>query len=175
MVHADGTAGAASDDSEFGRFKKRATVVPLPPGTLCLGSSAYRRLKKENPEWPGSATILTRFGSWNAACKAAGIQPAGARRPKVGLGSGFGAKRYTDDQVVATLAQFVKHADASGIKVTVKAYQEWAVLEDGRVKEGALRRRLLAPKGRWGSWGEMISDVRGGEGVSVRAPEEALI
>ena len=47
-------------------------------------------------------------------------------------------------------------------EVTLKAYQEWAVEAEGRVREGALRRRLLGPRGRWASWGEMICDIRAG-------------
>ena len=74
----------------------------------------------------------------------------------------FGAKRFTDEQCVATLAEFVQHADSAGVKVTLKAYQEWAVEAEGRVREGALRRRLLGPRGRWASWGEMICDIRAG-------------
>ena len=56
----------------------------------------------------------------------------------------------------------VQHADSAGVKVTLKAYQEWAVEAEGRVREGALRRRLLGPRGRWASWGEMICDIRAG-------------
>lgn len=149
--------------NDFGRFKKPPRADEEPPGTLYLATAAYRRQKERNPDWPGVATILVRFGTWNDACLAAGIQPAGARRPQLGTGKGFGAQRYTDEQCIAFMAAFVAHADEVGIKSTVRAYQEWATQEPGRVREGALRRRMLAPRGRWSSWGSMVADIREGK------------
>ena len=74
-------------------------------GERHLSVARYLKWAKADPGVPGELTICKRFGSWNAALAAIGVEPKTS--PK-----GFGAPRYTDEDLIAALRRVqVQHLD----------------------------------------------------------------
>lgn len=73
-------------------------------GDKHLSVTRYTQWRKDRGA-PGELTITKRFGSWNAALAAIGVEPKTS--PK-----GFGAPRYTDEDLIAALRRVqVQHCD----------------------------------------------------------------
>ena len=96
---------------------------------------------------PHLHTILTRYGSWKAACEAAGLESAGTRSVH-GKSAGFGTAQFSHEQVLDAFTAFVREADSRGLRATVAAYQTWALDNPGVPRIGAVRKRLLR-SARW--------------------------
>ena len=104
---------------------------------------------------PGKQTAFTLFGSWVAACDAAGITPGDTLRANY-------ERRWTDVEIDLALIEYLTDPFLPG---TADGYDEWAALHE--VPSGALirmrnfgswkeatRRALLAARQLWATTGD---------------------
>jgi Homing endonuclease associated repeat len=103
------------------------------------------RWKKEKRS-PSPAVIVTRYGSWNSACLAAGLEVTPAPRGMGGL---------SDAELVAGVAAFL--ADPVARMRGVRGYAVWA-REHGFPSPSMLR-------GRFGSWSAVVTAVSSPTGL----------
>jgi len=75
------------------------------------------------------ALLIRRFGSWRAACSAAGLQANTTRST---------TRRWSDEDVVAIVAAYLRSEGASG---TFAGYSEWAKEQDDAPSGATLRQR----------------------------------
>ena len=69
---------------------------------------------------PAAPTFIRRWGTWSAACAAAGIQAAKARRPSY-------TRTWSDDDILLAVQDFISQTG----QTTFRAYTAWA-RENGR-------------------------------------------
>lgn len=123
-----------SDDALAAGLRAAAAELGEP-----LAVGAYDAWRARTPDHAaGSSTlVIRRFGSWNAACAAAGVATNKTRST---------SRRWSDDDVLAIIARFLEEDPGSG---SYAAYVEWArVQEPGTVPSGpTLRQR--------GAWAEL--------------------
>lgn len=82
---------------------------------------------------PSAITISVRFGSWVAACNAAGVMHGRVSRPE--------GSRWTDQELVQIVAEFLLEPSGPG---SLAAYREWAAKDRNRPSDALLRFRLGA-------------------------------
>lgn len=86
-----------------------------------------------------STLVIRRFGSWNAACAAAGVATNKTRST---------SRRWNDDDVLAVVARYLADAREAGESGSYAAYVTWARAQAGSVPSGpTLRQR--------GSWADL--------------------
>jgi hypothetical protein len=128
-----------SDDVLAAGLRTAADAVGEP-----LAVGAYDAWRARTPDHPaGSSTlVIRRFGSWNAACAAAGVATNKTRST---------SRRWSDDDVLAIVARFLEEDPGSG---SYAAYVGWArAQEPGTVPSGpTLRQR--------GAWAELKAGAR---------------
>ena len=72
------------------------------------------------------------------------------------------AAQYDRTALIAAVAEYVAHADATQAKATIRGYSKWVVDEGERVgsprlpSAGTVRARLLREQ----SWSELVANVR---------------
>jgi hypothetical protein len=86
---------------------------------------------------PTIAVFLTRFGSWNNACKAAGIPTTQGRKDYV--------RRNTDEELLQYVASFLEDPRENG---TAAGYEKWQKLNKDAPSLSLIRQRL-------GKWNEL--------------------
>jgi len=97
-------------------------------------------------ESPSSATVVNRFGGWNNAVLAAGLQTRPSRNNY--------QRKWTDEDLEGVLTQFVNDQRATGGSLRVTRFREWLAAQPaGSVPSEALVRT------RVGDWSERISQV----------------
>lgn len=97
-------------------------------------------------ESPSSATVVNRFGGWNNAVLAAGLQTRPSRNNY--------QRKWTDEDLEGVLSKFVNDQRATGGSLRVTRFREWLAAQPaGSVPSEALVRT------RVGDWSERISQV----------------
>lgn len=76
------------------------------------------------------ALVIRRFGSWNEACARAGVSTNKTRST---------TRRWSDDDVVATVAAYLRTPGSTG---TFADYSDWAKQQDGVPSGATLRQRF---------------------------------
>lgn len=127
-----------SDDVLTAGLRAAAAEVGEP---LAVGAYDAWRARTPGHEAGSSTLVIRRFGSWNAACAAAGVATNKTRST---------SRRWSDDDVLAIVARFLEE-DGSG---SYAAYVGWArAQEPGTVPSGpTLRQR--------GAWAELKAGAR---------------
>ncbi len=92
---------------------------------------------------PSSSRIIQRFGSWNAACAAAGLRTRDATRRY--------ARNWDAEAVTAAVARYLANPGATG---SYAGYAQWARTADGAPSAQTVRNVL-------GSWAQAKSTARG--------------
>lgn len=124
-----------SDDALAAGLRAAAAEVGEP---LAVGAYDAWRARHPDQEAGSSTLVIRRFGSWTAACSAAGVGTNKTRST---------SRRWSDDDVLAIIARFLdEDRPGSG---SYAAYVEWArAQEPGTVPSGpTLRQR--------GAWAEL--------------------
>lgn len=80
---------------------------------------------------PSSSRIIQRFGSWSAACAAAGLRARGASRRYV--------SSWDADEVAAAVSRYLSSPGASG---SYAGYERWAKTADGEPSAQTVRNML---------------------------------
>ncbi len=132
-----------SDEALAAGLRAAAAVTGEP---LAVGAYDAWRARTPDHEAGSSTLVIRRFGSWTAACAAAGVATNKTRST---------SRRWSDDDVLAIIARFLDDVPGSG---SYAAYVEWArAQESGTVPSGpTLRQR--------GAWAELKAGAlaRGG-------------
>ena len=81
------------------------------------------------------ALLIRRFGSWRAACEAAGVRANATRST---------SRRWSDEDLVAMVAAYLTSEGATG---SFADYSAWARAHDGAPSGATLRQR--------GSWADL--------------------
>ncbi|WP_141012725.1 homing endonuclease associated repeat-containing protein [Nocardioides sambongensis] len=100
-------------------------------GGSALSTAAYER-HRETAGGPSVAWIIRRFGSWRAACTAAGL-PTHARSAR--------AATWTDEQLVAHVAAYLADLEP-GVRGSFAGYSAWATAQQGAPSGATVRARM---------------------------------
>lgn len=118
-----------SEGDLLARLREAAAVVEGP-----LTATRYNTFRDADPDnRPTIAVYAARFGSWSAACAAAGVRSGEAPGARVY------ERRHSDDD----LLRFVREFLDSGLK-TVKDWDQWRMQRPGVPSLSLLRIRLGA-------------------------------
>jgi Homing endonuclease associated repeat len=91
-----------------------------------------------------STLVIRRFGSWTAACAAAGVATNKTRST---------SRRWSDDDVLAVVARYLADSSAAGESGSYAGYVAWARVQTDDVPSGpTLRQR--------GAWAELKAGAR---------------
>lgn len=80
-----------------------------------LSRSRYDKLVGKRKDYPSSVTFVRRYGSWSAACEAAGLKASAPRRSNY-------EREFEDEDVVEGVRQFIEETG----KTSFHAYAAWA-------------------------------------------------
>lgn len=120
-----------SDDDLAAGLRAAAAAVGEP---LAVGAyDAWRGGRPDGTDHASSTLVIRRFGSWIAACTAAGVATNKTRST---------SRRWSDEDVLAIVARYlVEDADGGG-SGSYAGYVVWARAQDGAVPSGpTLRQR----------------------------------
>ena len=95
--------------------------------------------ENSDPEDPKRSTIQRRFGTWQNACKKAGV-PSGGPIPRRVY-----KEKWTDEDIVAVMRQFFSEVGVFG---SMRQYADWARNVPGTPTQATVR-------ARFGSWTEV--------------------
>lgn len=100
-----------------------------------LTAAAYDAWQRAHDDAASPALLIRRIGSWNEACARAGVAANKTRSY---------SRRWTDDDVVAIVASYLRSPGATG---SYADYSEWAKQQEGAPSGPTLRQRF--------SWAEV--------------------
>ena len=100
-----------------------------------LTNGGYDTWQRGRDEAASPALLIRRFGSWRAACEAAGLRVNTTRST---------TRRWSDDDLVAVVAEYLADDGAQG---TFAGYSAWA-----RSREGTPSGATLRQRGTWADW-----------------------
>lgn len=118
-------------------------VAALDGGTP-LGSTFFDSHRTDG--LPGSGRLIQRFGTWKAACEAAGVRPIEASRTNYGT-------KWTDDLLLGWVREYLADPEATS---SYAQFQGW--LRD-RKADGAPSGQTV--RNRLGTWKEILDRARG--------------
>ena len=120
----------------------------LSTGTLSKGE--YDRWRESTEHAPSVPTITNRFGKWNAAVSAAGLQVTVRRKNY--------DKRWTDESILRVLRRFISDQQPANGSLKLVKFREW-LIEQPRdsVPSLALVRQYV--RRHSSNWAETISDL----------------
>lgn len=118
-------------------------VAALPGGSPLTGAF-YDANRSDGV--PGAGRLIQRFGSWKAACEAAGVPSNDASRRTYGT-------KWTDDLLLGWVRQYLDDPESSA---SYKQLQDW--LKE-RKSEGAPSGQTV--RNRLGTWNEIVERARG--------------
>ena len=105
--------------------------------TLPLTGPHYDKLRSEGVvQGPSQARIIQVFGTWKAACEEAGV-------PYVEAVRDFYGHRWTDDELIGQLAEFISKSKSR----SVASFDAWSRLDTSRASFGTIRNQI-------GEWSE---------------------
>lgn len=100
-------------------------------GGDALSTAAYER-HRSTAGGPSVAWIIRRFGSWRAACAAAGL-PTHARSAR--------AATWSDEQLIGYVAAYLADLEP-GARSSFAGYSAWAATQDGAPSGATVRARI---------------------------------
>lgn len=100
-----------------------------------LTAGGYDTWQRHHADAASPALLIRRFGSWRAACEAAGLSANTTRST---------SRRWTDEEVVAIVARYLGSPGATG---SFADYSEWARATADAPSGATLRQR--------GSWADI--------------------
>lgn len=89
---------------------------------------------------PGSQTIAKRFGTWKAACEAAGVEPTTR-------GRGNYEQKWSWDEIVGFVVEYLMDLSTVG---SFADYEDWRSKQTNEVPSGALVRKRMS------TWGDAV-------------------
>ncbi|HVT78461.1 MAG TPA: hypothetical protein VHD87_15595 [Acidimicrobiales bacterium] len=107
-----------------------------------ISEARYLEWAATQPNRPSLPTVITRFGSWAAACNAAGVNTGGAG----------GAMQRSDDEILKAIR---KCARATKTPPHASSYNDWARANDAPNLSTVVR--------RFGSWAQAVEKARQGQ------------
>lgn len=119
-----------SDDQLLDGLRAAAAELGDP-----LTNGAYDTWQRVRDTAASPALLIRRFGSWRAACAAAGLRANTTRST---------SRRWSEEDLVAAVADYLAAPGASG---TFADYAAWAKTQDGAPSGATLRQR--------GSWADL--------------------
>jgi hypothetical protein len=100
-----------------------------------LTNGGYDTWQRGREEAASPALLIRRFGSWRAACEAAGLSANSTRST---------TRRWSEEDLVAVVAAYLRAEGSTG---SFADYSAWARTQDGAPSGATLRQR--------GSWAEL--------------------
>lgn len=119
-----------SDDALTAGLRDAAAEVGEP---LAVGAYDAWRASRQVAS---STLVIRRFGSWTAACAAAGVATNKTRST---------SRRWSDDDVLAVVARYLADARDAGESGSYAGYVTWARSQAGSVPSGP----TLRQRGAW--------------------------
>jgi hypothetical protein len=119
-----------TDSQLIGGLREAAKELGEP-----LTNGAYDAWQRGRDRTASPALLIRRFGSWRAACEAAGLAANATRST---------SRRWSEDDLAAAVAAYLSSADATGSYVD---YSAWAREQPDAPSGAVLRQR--------GSWAEI--------------------
>ena len=114
-----------ADEQVLGALRRAAADVGTP-----ISAERYEHVWRDYGG-VSSARLIQRFGSWNAACTAAGL-PTNAGRAAY-------RRSWTPEQLVASVADYLRSEGATG---SYAGYDEWARSVPGAPSANTVRNNL---------------------------------
>lgn len=93
-----------------------------------LTNSAYDAWQRAHGDAASPTLVIRRFGSWRAACEAAGVRANTTRST---------SRRWTDDDLVAAVAAYLQEAGGG----SYAGYTAWAATQENAPSGPTLRQR----------------------------------
>ena len=100
-----------------------------------LTNGGYDGWQRGRDDAASPALLIRRFGSWRAACEAAGLSANSTRST---------TRRWSEEDLVAVVAAYLRAEGSTG---SFANYSAWARTQDGAPSGATLRQR--------GSWAEL--------------------
>ena len=100
-----------------------------------LTNGGYDTWQRGREDAASPALLIRRFGSWRAACEAAGLSANTTRST---------SRRWSEEDLVAVVAAYLRTEGSTG---SFADYSAWAKTQDGAPSGATLRQR--------GSWAEL--------------------
>jgi hypothetical protein len=100
-----------------------------------LTNGGYDTWQRHHDEAASPALLIRRFGSWRAACEAAGLRANSTRST---------SRKWSDEDVVGIVAAYLASEGATG---SFADYTVWARTQDGVPSGATLRQR--------GAWADL--------------------
>lgn len=104
-----------SDEQKLAALKEAWEQLDEDQRSKGLSRVRYDRLVGSRDDRPSSVTFVRQYGSWSAACEAAGIAAAAARRSSY-------EREYDDDAIVDGIRRFINETG----RTSFHAYAAWA-------------------------------------------------
>lgn len=119
-----------------------------------LTSAAYKEMSEHDPDWRSCSSVVTAFGTWAAACEAAGVLPS---------------EKPTDDHMLEALRSAAQGAPT----VSAAAYEAWRAEcpEKRGIPEWAIKHRF----GTWAAALKAAGLASAGGNDERELPEEMLL
>lgn len=93
-----------------------------------LTNAAYDAWQRTHEDAASPALVIRRFGSWRAACQAAGVRANTTRST---------SRRWSDDDLVAAVAAYLREGDGD----SYAGYTAWAATQEDAPSGATLRQR----------------------------------
>ncbi len=116
-----------SDEQILHCLRRAADLYPGKP----LTGHRYGKVRKQ-VGGPTHVRVLQRFGTWLAACEAAGVRPGTAPRRRY-------ARAWTETEMLGWVADYLAQPGTRG---TYAGYDEWARRTDGAPSSQTVRNRF---------------------------------
>lgn len=124
-----------TDEDCLAALRKAASDEDGKP-TVPVSAGRYSKIIKDGPS---PQTLILRYGSWRAACEAAGVKSSASARQ-----AGTWKKGWSDDELRSYVSRFFTEVGPTG---TTTDYVKWAKTVEGAPSLITVRNRL----GRWTS------------------------
>lgn len=111
-----------------------------------LTQGEYRTYRDANPDAVTTATLVTRFGSWNGTMKAAGLMPRAATHERY-------KRRWSENEVRDWVIKYVRHCEEIGRRPSSAYYEQWQRQYPDAPSLGLVRIRT-------GSWATLLAGIR---------------
>lgn len=127
----------------------REVAGRVPATSRSQGMSHTRYDKHRRNDQPSAPLVINRFGGWEAACDAAGVASGRWTRPKETY-----ASKWTEADLLESVAEYARHAAAAGAKPTYTGYDKYQQ-DQHHLPSGTTVRNRMRSLGV-GTWPEIL-------------------